>query len=140
MIDASVIVSACYGGISRDAVIYIFSNHKVYISESIIEEFKKLEKKFQSKIGKERVKKFKELSEELLKMAQKVTPEEKINLCRDETDNKYLSVCKKIKADYLLTWDEDLIEIDYEKLKKVSLKKLKIMTPSNFLVHITKGK
>lgn len=48
-----------------------------------------------------------------------------INLCRDSKDNFLLSLAKDSKADYLLTGDEDLLEI-----KKIG--KTRIVSASEF--------
>ncbi|MEB3122318.1 MAG: putative toxin-antitoxin system toxin component, PIN family [Snowella sp.] len=51
---------------------------------------------------------------------------ERIDLCRDEKDNKFLEVAINGKADYLITGDNDLLVLR-------PFKDVKIMTINEFL-------
>lgn len=55
-----------------------------------------------------------------------VEPSEKVSVCRDEKDNKFLEAALASNADFLITGDKDLLV-----LKKY--KKTKIITPRRFL-------
>ena len=50
----------------------------------------------------------------------------KIIKCRDPKDDKFLSLASQIEADYLITWDEDLLV-----LKEIN--STKIITPEEFI-------
>lgn len=52
----------------------------------------------------------------------------KVKLCRDNSDDKFLSLAKQIEADFIITRDEDLLI-----LKNIG--KTKITTPSEFIKH-----
>jgi len=56
-----------------------------------------------------------------------------VAICREEEDNIILEACLAAKADYLITGDRDLTEIEPSSLSTVGLKKLKILTPRNCL-------
>ena len=55
---------------------------------------------------------------ELIKMAKLVSVSEHIVLSRDAKDDHYLSLCKKIGADFLITGDKDLLDIPQAMLRK----------------------
>ena len=55
---------------------------------------------------------------ELLRQAPVVFPSEKVTVCRDPDDNKFLEAALAAKAEYLVTGDKDLREIgEYEGIK-----------------------
>jgi predicted nucleic acid-binding protein len=60
-------------------------------------------------------------------------PHKRISICRDEEDNMILECCMAARADYLITGDKDLLEIDSKALKRVGLKSLRILNPRAFL-------
>ncbi|MFH1850589.1 MAG: putative toxin-antitoxin system toxin component, PIN family [archaeon] len=44
-------------------------------------------------------------------LAEIVNPREKINICRDKEDNKFIEAALAAKADHIVTGDYDLLEI-----------------------------
>lgn len=69
----------------------------------------------------------------LLSDSKEVIPAKKIELSRDKKDNAYLNLCLKVRADFLLTGDNDLLEVPARKLKSSGLNRLKIISPEVFL-------
>jgi len=63
-----------------------------------------------------------------------VIPKKRLSLCRDEEDNMILECCLAANADFLITGDKDLLEIDKDTLK-ANLSKLKIVSPQMFLKY-----
>lgn len=59
-------------------------------------------------------------------------PRKKISICRDVEDNMILECCYSAGADYLITGDKDLLEIDQHQLSEARLKRLKILSPREF--------
>ena len=56
-------------------------------------------------------------------------PLEKVTICRDPNDNKFLELAKAIKADYIISGDKDLLELgDFEGVV--------ILKPGEFLQEI----
>lgn len=55
-------------------------------------------------------------------------PIEKVTICRDSNDNKFLELAKAIQADYIISGDKDLLELG-------EFEGVKILKPSEFL-HI----
>ena len=65
-----------------------------------------------------------------------VSPTERIKLCRDPDDDAYLSLAKAAEADYLITGDKDLLDIDPAALDRAGLPHLRILTPARFISEI----
>lgn len=61
-------------------------------------------------------------------------PKRRLSLCRDVADNMILECCLVADADFLITGDRDLLEIDKTWLK-VDFPKLKIVSPQMFLEY-----
>jgi len=57
-----------------------------------------------------------------------------LSLCRDEGYNMVLECCLAAGADYLITGDKDLLEID-ETTLRTEISKLRIVSPRIFLEH-----
>jgi len=55
-----------------------------------------------------------------------INPTQKINLCRDPDDNKFLELAKEVKADFLITGDKDLLILEKFEMTR-------ILKPSEFL-------
>jgi len=64
--------------------------------------------------------------------AKVIIPKKKLLICRDTKDNMLLECCSMAKADFLITGDKDLLDIEISKLPK-ELAKLRIVTPRRFL-------
>lgn len=64
--------------------------------------------------------------------AKVVIPKKRLFICRDEKDNMVLECCIASDADFLITGDKDLLEINKLVLKNASLK-LRIVSPKDFL-------
>lgn len=66
----------------------------------------------------------KELGLLLIEKAIKTEPQEKTDICRDPDDNKFLDCALAAKADYLVSGDNDLLDIrQYKRIKIINLKK-----------------
>ena len=132
VIDANIIISAVFGGKPLEAAVRAMSKHKVYISQEIKQElitvFSKLSKKFteeQLGIVREKINK-------LIETAALVDVYTRIVLSRDAKDDHYLSLCKEIEADFLITGDKDLLGIPRDILRKKGIQ-TRIVNPREFL-------
>lgn len=137
VIDASVLISACYGGHPLDALSYCFSSCLIYASSETVEEISGLQDRITRKIGREKAERFGGILSDILSRAIITRVNDAIKLCRDKTDNKYLALCKRTGANFLLTRDKDLLSINTSQLKQAGLKRLKIVTPTEFLIMVT---
>jgi len=64
--------------------------------------------------------------------AKVILPENKVSICRDAEDNMILECCAACDADFLITGDKDLLEIEKKELRK-EMHRLKIVSPRTFL-------
>ena len=75
----------------------------------------------------------------LLSASKVVEASKKIELSRDKKDNAYLNLCLRVRADFLLTGDKDLLEIPPRKLKPSELNRLKIVSPDVSMISALTG-
>lgn len=61
-----------------------------------------------------------------------VIPEKRLALCRDEKDNMMLECCFAADADFLITGDKDILEMENIELK-TEVPKLRIVSPRGYL-------
>ena len=134
VIDANVIVSASFNGVSLQALLVAFDKYRVYISKEIVEEFIMLPDILfkKHKISEKQYSELKKSLKFIFEHAISVEILNSVDLCRDKTDNKYLSLCKQIDADYLLTGDKDLLSIPEKLLRNVNIR-ARIITPGAFI-------
>ena len=123
LFDANVIISALIvKGVSFEVVKYAKKKHNVFISDFIIREIKnKLKNKF--KFNDKEIKKVLSFLNTYFQNAGKVENIERV--CRDKEDDSILSAGLKIKADVIITGDDDLLS-----LKRY--KSIDIIKPSDF--------
>jgi predicted nucleic acid-binding protein len=72
---------------------------------------------------------------ELLEMTKQVSVSTRVVLSRDAKDDHYLSLCKEVKADFLITGDKDLPSIRPEVLKENGIS-CRILTPQEFVEEV----
>jgi len=132
VLDANVLISAAFGGVPRRAVRKAFG-HEVFVSPDIREELLGLSEELSAKLSPDQISRFRRLMKVLLLKSASVTPNRDVGLCRDSTDNAYLSLCLAAAADYLITGDLDLLSIRKECLAEAGLSHLTITTPRKFL-------
>lgn len=133
VIDANVIVSAMFGGTPRKAFLKALRTCDVYISPEIKLELSGLLDELEDKVGRSGIRRLRSIFLNLLSTSKEVVAGRKIELSRDKKDDAYLNLCLKVRADYLLTGDKDLLEISPQKLKPSGLNRLKIVSPEVFL-------
>lgn len=133
VIDANVIVSALFGGMPRKAFLKALRTCDVYISPEIKLELSSLLDELEDKLGRAGIRRLRSIVSNLISTAKEVTASKKIELSRDKKDNAYLNLCLRVRADFLLTGDKDLLEIPSRKLKPSGLNRLKIVSPDVFM-------
>ena len=132
VIDANVMISAAFGGKPLEAVGRALKEHDVFISESILEELEGVFKKLLKKLSPEQILYLQERVHELLKVAHRIPVSTHLSLSRDAKDDHYLNLCKEARADFLLTGDKDLLDLDPEALRKNQIA-CRIVNPVSFL-------
>ena len=133
VIDANVMVSALFGGTPRKAFLKALKTCDIYISPDIRLELLGLLDEIGDKLGSTKIRRLRSIILRLLSTSKEIIPAKKIELSRDKKDNAYLNLCLKVRADFLLTGDKDLLEISARKLKSSGLNRLKIISPQEFL-------
>ena len=135
VIDANVIISAAFGGNPLRAVIRAMQEDEVYLSQAIERELTEVFSKLSKKLKKEQIAFLTEKMRELLEMVKKVSVSTCVVLSRDAKDDHYLSLCKEVEADFLVTGDKDLLSIPPEALKENGIP-CRILTPQEFVERV----
>jgi len=136
VIDANVIISAAFGGRPLEAVVQALENHEVYLSLTIERELREVISGLSKKLTKEQIFFIQEKFQQVLSLAKRVTVSTHVVLSRDAKDDHYLSLCREVGADFLVTGDKDLLSISQESLKKNKISCL-IVSPQEFLEKIS---
>ncbi len=131
VIDANVIISAAFGGDPLRAVIRAMEEDDVYLSKTTERELIEVFSKLSKKLTKEQIAFLSERMRELIGMAKEVSVSARVVLSRDAKDDHYLSLCKEVAADFLVTGDKDLLGISLEALKRSGIS-CRILTPQEF--------
>ena len=109
VIDTNVLISAfLFGGISADVYDYCYIFHKMYLSEWILNEFKKkLITKF--KIPEEKIK---IIIKQIKTGCIIINPNGvKPSVCRYPDNNNIVHLARYIKSDYIISDDSDLLDL-----------------------------
>jgi predicted nucleic acid-binding protein len=73
--------------------------------------------------------------QQLVAFATSVAASTRVVLSRDAKDDHYLSLCKQIDADFLITGDRDLLDISPDALKKQGIR-TRIINPRQFIEEV----
>ena len=136
VLDANVIISAAFGGKPLEAVGRALKEHDVFISESIMEEIDEVLKRLSKKLSTEQILYLQERVRQLFKIAHRIPVSTRLSLSRDAKDDHYLSLCKEAQADFLITGDKDLLDLDEKTLRKSGIA-CRIINPNSFLEIIS---
>ena len=132
VIDANIIISAAFGGKPLEATAAALSKHNVYLSREIVGELRAVFVKLSKKLTDEQMKTIVIKFDELVAKAALVEVGKPVTLSRDAKDDHYLSLCKTIEADFLITGDKDLLCIERGTLRKEGIL-TRIVNPGEFL-------
>ena len=134
VVDSNVFVNALLGGKSKEIFkwidkgdIELILSDDIFAEYSVLIDYPKVKERVDSLL-------FYSLLYEIYKKARFLEPNEQFNICRDKEDNKFLDAVYTSKADYLITLDEDLLDLRNEN-KEFQIKehKFKILRPEEFL-------
>ena len=132
VLDANVMISAAFGGKPLEAVVQALKNHEVYLSVTIERELREVIPGLSRKLTKEQIFSIQENFQQVLSFAKRVSVSTHVVLSRDAKDDHYLSLCREVRADFLVTGDKDLLSISQESLKKNKISCL-IVSSQEFL-------
>ena len=132
VIDANVMISAAFGGKPLEAVGRALKEHDVFISKSILEELEEVLNRLSKKLSPEQIHYLQQRVRQPLTVAHRIPVSRQLSLSRDAKDDHYLSLCKEAQADFLVTGDKDLLNLDPETLRKNGIA-CRIINPNSFL-------
>ena len=129
VLDTNVLISAImFGGKSRDILeMGISGKIKIALSQDILKELAEVlvDKKFRAPMAFVR-----QTIHELSDISELVIVTDKINFVKsDPDDNRILECAVSAKADYIVSGDSDLLDLKH-------LKRIKILSPSDFVLKI----
>jgi putative PIN family toxin of toxin-antitoxin system len=136
VVNANVIISAVFGGKPLGAVVRALEDHEVYLSEAIAQELLGVLSGLSKKLSKDQLSFIHEEIEQLLTLARSISLSTHVVLSRDPKDDHYLSLCKEVGAEFLITGDKDLLSISQDKLKANGIS-CRIVTPQEFLEYVS---
>ena len=136
VIDANGILSAAFGAKPLEAMVRAFEDHEVYLSQTIERELQGVILRLSKKLSKEQFLFLQEKIRQLLSLAKPISVSTHVVLSRDAKDDYYLSLCKEVQADFLITGDKDFLNISQENLKKNGIS-CQIVSPQEFLEKIS---
>jgi len=132
VVDANVLISSVFGGLPLEAMNLALSHHEVFYSAEIENELNGVLQKIEVKLKNNQVQKLQENMSRFLSFCKKIPVTENLSICRDRKDDRYLSLCKQINADFLITGDKDLLTISKKLLDKNNLTS-NIISPAEFV-------
>jgi putative PIN family toxin of toxin-antitoxin system len=132
VVDANVLISSVFGGLPLESINLAMLHHELFYSEDIEEELKGVLQKLEVKLKDNQIQKLQENMLRFLSFCKKIHVTENLSICRDRKDNRYLSLCKQVSADFLITGDKDLLTIPRKVLRENSLT-CNIVSPAEFI-------
>ena len=130
VIDTGVLVSAfVFGGIPEKAVKKAFLETEIFISPSLLKEYRDVPSAL-SAAGRIDNVQLKTLISGIASFVSKATvvyPQKKLACCRDTEDNMLLECCLAARAEFLITGDKDLLSIGHLPFE------VKILTPRRYV-------
>lgn len=135
VVDTGVLISAfSFGGVPEAAIKKAFNETEIYISPQILKEYRDtpFELKASGKITHIQLRTLLSGIASFVVNAIIINPEKMLSICRDVEDNMVLECCLAAEANFLITGDKDLLEMEKGRLKEV-LPGLKIVSPRAFL-------
>lgn len=123
-----------FGGTPERAIKKAFTKNEIWVSPQLLKEYREIpfELEREEKITNVQLRSLLSGTASFVVNAKVVIPRKKLSLCRDKADNMILECCLGADADFLITGDRDLLEIEKTRLR-MKLPKLKIVSPRTFL-------
>jgi putative PIN family toxin of toxin-antitoxin system len=136
IIDANAVISAAFGGKPLEAVVRALEDHEVYLSGTIAQELLGVLSGLSKKLSEDQLSFIHEKIQQLLTLATHISLATHVVLSRDPKDDHYLSLCKEVGAEFLVTGDKDLLSISQDKLKAHGIS-CKVVSPQEFLEYVS---
>jgi len=126
VLDANVFISSFFwGGNPKIVLERVIANlDELFITKEILDEIETVISRPKFHVGQEQIKFIMKSIDEISNIV--ITKNHKVKISRDNTDNKYLECAVNAGAEYIISGDIHLLEIK-------EYKKIKIITPKNYL-------
>jgi putative PIN family toxin of toxin-antitoxin system len=131
VIDHSVYVAAALSKDGASAAVFelaIKGDIINYVSDDILEELKNVLSRPKFQLNAQVIQSFLALTK---RISTKAAPLKSVHICRDPHDNKFLAVALQVKANYIVTLDQDLLVLTKHA-------RTRIIVPRELLRVITK--
>jgi len=123
-----------FGGVPARAVERA-AREEIWVSRDVRREWTALAAKLAGKLTGDQLAAFKVRLVAVLAGAKEAEIRRHLRICRDPTDDAYLSLALAAQADVLLTGDRDLLSIRTESLRAAGLGRLAILPPRAYLAR-----
>lgn len=110
--------------------------HEVWISPEVELELGALAGKLRQRLNPERLRLWEAALAQLVTRARTAAVSHRVRLCRDPSDDAYLSLARSVEAEVLVTGDRDLHALSREDLERAGLGRLEIVTPREFVERL----
>jgi putative PIN family toxin of toxin-antitoxin system len=129
VIDTNVFIPALLGHGSAALVYGCFLQEKfqLVLSPALFKEITAVLNRAELKINPAKIKRLKEL---LRSQAAIDKPKEKIKICRDPADNAILACAQSARANFIISWDKDLLSLS-------PFQGIPVLTPAEFLLILS---
>jgi putative PIN family toxin of toxin-antitoxin system len=136
VVDANMIILAAFGGKPLEAIVRALEDHEVYLSEAVAQELGGVLSGLSKKLSKDQLSFIQDKIKQLLALAKPISISSHVVLSRDPKDDHYLSLCKEVEAEFLVTGDKDLLSLSQDRLKANGIS-CKIVSPQEFLEYVS---
>lgn len=123
-----------FGGVSERVIKKVFTEAEIWVSPQLLKEYREtpFELKVMNKINDDQLKSLLSGIAAFVVNARVTIPKKRLSLCRDVEDNTIFECCLAANADFLITGDKDLLQIEKTTLK-AEIPRLRIVSPRIFL-------
>jgi putative PIN family toxin of toxin-antitoxin system len=139
VVDTGVLVSAfAFGGTPERVLRRLLGGCEIYVSLQILQEYRQVPQQLlaERKITRSQLEALVSGIASFVGDARLVVAKSKLRLCRDPEDDVLLECSLAADADFLVTGDRDLLEIERAALRAAGLVRLQIVTPAAVLRRI----
>lgn len=129
MVDTSVLISAfAFDGIPEKVIKKVFSTAEIYVTTALLKEYREVPLRLEAegKINHVQLEALISGIAGFVSRAQLIFTKKSFRLCRDPADDILLECCHSAKADFLISGDKDLLELENLPFK------LEILNPRQF--------
>lgn len=121
VIDTNIIASAMFFGGKPDQLVELLMTHKIdaYVSKDIISEYYETSAHLEQKYS---VRRNSPNLDDIISQCNLISPTQKVTVCRDPDDNKFIECALEGKCLYIVSGDNDLLDLkSYEDVEIITV-------------------